>query len=96
MTTQIPEMSISDLRQEIAGRVVTADDADYDQARTVTYGDVDNRPAAIIKVANAADVVRAIARGPRDRRRARSPERRPQRRRPQHDRWRHRHRRLAT
>jgi len=61
MTTTIPDLSISGLRDSITGRVVTADDTDYDQARTVTLGDVENRPAAIIKVANAADVVRAIS-----------------------------------
>ena len=61
MTTQIPDLSISDLRDAISGRVLTADDPDYDQARTVTLGDIDDRPAAIIKVATADDVVRAIA-----------------------------------
>lgn len=44
-----------------AGRVVTADDPDYDTTRAVFYGDVDKHPAAIVRVANADDVARAIA-----------------------------------
>src|SRR5689334_22440733 len=45
----------------VAGRVVTPDAADYDQARAVFYGDVDKRPSAIVRVANAEDVQRVIA-----------------------------------
>jgi FAD/FMN-containing dehydrogenase len=45
----------------VKGRVITADDADYDKARTVFYGNVDKRPSAIVQVADAADVAQVIA-----------------------------------
>jgi len=44
-----------------AGRVITATDSDYDKARTVMYGGHDKRPAQIVRVADAADTVTAIA-----------------------------------
>lgn len=44
-----------------AGRVITATDSDYDKARTVMYGGHDKRPAQIVRVADAADTVAAIA-----------------------------------
>ncbi len=47
---------IDQLRETVRGRVLTADDPDYDAARTVALGDVDSRPAAIVRVADAADV----------------------------------------
>jgi hypothetical protein len=40
-------LSIPQLRAAINGRVITPDDAGYDQARTVFYGDFDHHPAAI-------------------------------------------------
>src|SRR5918992_4119115 len=46
---------------ELQGRVIRPDDPDYDEARTVFYGDVDRRPSAIVKVAGADDVARVIA-----------------------------------
>src|ERR1043166_1924172 len=45
----------------VAGRVVTAEDSDYDQTRAVFYGDIDKRPAVIVRAANVADVQRAVA-----------------------------------
>ena len=54
-------LSIPELRSSIAGRVIAPDDPDYDRARTVMYGGVgDDRPAVIVKVAHADDVVRVI------------------------------------
>lgn len=43
-----------------AGRVITATDSDYDKLRTVMYGGPERRPASIIRVADAADIVAAI------------------------------------
>ena len=43
------------------GRVVTPNDADYDKARAVFYGDVDKRPSAIVRVATVDDIRRVIA-----------------------------------
>lgn len=47
--------------KKIDGRVITPNDADYDAARTVFYGGIDRRPAAIARVANAADVARVVS-----------------------------------
>jgi FAD/FMN-containing dehydrogenase len=41
--------------------VITPDDADYDQARTVFYGGIDRRPLAIVRVANANDVAHVVS-----------------------------------
>ena len=43
--TTTTTLSISDLRTTIAGRVVTADDPDYDEVRRVSLGSIDDRPA---------------------------------------------------
>src|SRR5437899_3613651 len=45
----------------VHGRVITPDDATYDQARTVFYGGIDKRPTAIVRVADVADVRRIVA-----------------------------------
>jgi hypothetical protein len=45
----------------LSGRVVTPEDPDYDTLRQVAMGSVDRRPSAIVRVADAADVSRAIA-----------------------------------
>ena len=46
---------------EVRGRVITANDPMYDQARTVFYGGIDKRPSAIVRVADIADIRRVIA-----------------------------------
>jgi FAD/FMN-containing dehydrogenase len=53
-------LTLDELRSSIKGRLITQDDPDYDKARTVVVGDVDRRPAVIVRVANAADVARVI------------------------------------
>ncbi len=53
-------LSIPDLRAAIRGRVITPQDADYDAARSIMYVEGDPRPAAIARVADAADVARVI------------------------------------
>ena len=45
----------------LQGRVIAPGDGDYDAARSVFYGGVDRRPAAIVRVANAQDVARVTA-----------------------------------
>lgn len=52
---------ITRLRAEKTGRVITPADAEYESARVVTNGTVDKHPAAIARVANAADVARVIS-----------------------------------
>ena len=54
-------LSIPRFADDIQGRVITADDPEYDSARTVFAGAVDRRPAMIVRAADAADVGRVIA-----------------------------------
>lgn len=54
-------LSISKLRAEFNGRVITPVDDGYHQARTVFYGGIDRHPAAIIRPADAAGVARVIS-----------------------------------
>src|SRR5258708_37046904 len=59
--TYSAEISIPHLRAAVTGRVITPDDQDYDQARTVFYGSIDRRPLAIVRVANANDVAYVVS-----------------------------------
>jgi FAD/FMN-containing dehydrogenase len=56
-TSLIP---LDDLRADLRGRMIVPEDPDYDRARTLFYGGMDRRPAAIARVADAADVSRMI------------------------------------
>ena len=58
-------VSIPRLRSLLNGRVVTSDDARYDEARTVYWGGIDRRPAAIVRAKDATDAscVVSLARG---------------------------------
>ena len=40
---------VSELRAALNGRVISPDDPAYDKARTVFYGGIDRRPAAIVR-----------------------------------------------
>lgn len=62
MTTSIDDTStvVAQLSNELSGRVITPEDPNYDDARTVFYGDVDRRPAAIAEVADVNDVQRVV------------------------------------
>lgn len=57
----LPGKVVGDLRAGLKGRVIAPDDPGYDEARTVFYGGIDRRPAAIAMVADAADVARVVA-----------------------------------
>jgi FAD/FMN-containing dehydrogenase len=48
------------LRDDFGGRVTVPGDADYDQARTLFYGGFDQRPAVIIRPADAREVARVV------------------------------------
>ncbi len=54
------EDQIDMLASSLRGRVITSRDSDYDALRTVALGQFDCRPAAVIRVANAADVAAVI------------------------------------
>ena len=54
-------LSIPQLRAALNGRVIAPGDPGYDQARTVFVGGFDQRPAVIVRAADAADVARVVA-----------------------------------
>jgi FAD/FMN-containing dehydrogenase len=43
------------------GRLITPEDAGYDQARTLFYGGLDRRPSVIVRAADATDVSRLVS-----------------------------------
>ena len=49
------------LRAAVNGRVVTADNADYDQARTLFYGGFDRRPQAIVWPTDTTEVAQVVS-----------------------------------
>jgi FAD binding domain/Berberine and berberine like len=55
-----PDALASRLRADISGRVITADDADYDEAREVFYGGHDLRPAVIVRPRDTREVARVV------------------------------------
>jgi FAD/FMN-containing dehydrogenase len=54
-------ISIPELRSVFGDRLITPDDAAYDEARTIFYGGIDRRPAIVIRARNATDVARVVA-----------------------------------
>ena len=50
----------NELRSSITGTVLLPSDAGYDDARKIWNGMIDKKPAIIVRVANAQDVVRAV------------------------------------
>ena len=58
--TSTTNHSIYRLRDGLTGRVIVPGDADYDEARAIVAGGIDRSPAAIVRVANAADVARVV------------------------------------
>jgi len=53
-------LAIPELRAALDGRVISPGDADYDAARSLFYGDMDNRPMVIIRPLDAAEVAAVI------------------------------------
>jgi len=50
----------SELRDQVRGEVVAPDDAAYEDARLVHNGMIDKRPAVVVRVANAGDVMATV------------------------------------
>ncbi|MFZ5885550.1 MAG: FAD-binding oxidoreductase [Chloroflexota bacterium] len=59
--TPSASLSTSDLRALFNGRVIAPDDPRYESARKVFAGNIDRRPAAIVRVADAGDVTRLVS-----------------------------------
>jgi len=53
-------LSTAQLSDQITGRVIAPDDADYDRARRVFAAAVDRRPAVIVRAADTDDIARVI------------------------------------
>ena len=59
-TVEIAGGGVEALRPRLIGQLVTADSADYDEARKSLYVTVDRRPLAIVRAATARDVAAAV------------------------------------
>jgi FAD/FMN-containing dehydrogenase len=53
-------ISVPKLRDSFDGRVTAPGDPGYDRARTIFYGGFDQRPAAIVRPADATEVARVV------------------------------------
>ena len=60
MSQSMSTISISSVRSAISGRVITPEDATYDEARTPFLGGFDRRPAVIVRASDEADVARVV------------------------------------
>jgi hypothetical protein len=58
--TAVAGHDLDRLRSRLRGRVITASDGDYDQARSVWNGAIDAHPAVIARCAGPADVAAAV------------------------------------
>ena len=52
--------TLSELRDQVRGEVVAPDDTDYEDARRVHNGMIDCRPAVVVRVMNAGDVMATV------------------------------------
>ena len=52
--------NVGPLREQVRGRVITADDEGYDEARAVHNGMFDKRPLAVLRAEQVADVIAGV------------------------------------
>ena len=52
--------TIEQLREQVRGPVISAEDDGYDDARAVYNAMIDRRPSAVVRAANAGDIVAAV------------------------------------
>ena len=83
-TNIAPQPDLARLRGRLTGELITAGHAEFDEARKVHDITVDRRPLAIVRAANAEDVVGGRALRSTAQPAAGGPERRAQRASPQH------------
>src|SRR5580658_234610 len=53
-------LNVGHLRDQVRGRVITADDVGYDEARAVHNGMFDRRPLAVLRAEQVADVIAGV------------------------------------
>src|SRR5689334_18628627 len=58
--TSIGTDVVGELQAQLSGRVLTAEDPDYDAVRAVFRGGFDGHPLAIARIANAHDIASVI------------------------------------
>ena len=51
---------VDDLRSQLTGELITADDPSYDEARQVVFKGIDKRPLAVARVAGTEDVAAVV------------------------------------
>jgi FAD/FMN-containing dehydrogenase len=56
----ITDGAVQPLREQVRGRVITAEDARYDDARAVHNGMFDKRPQAVLQAEQVGDVIAAV------------------------------------
>jgi FAD/FMN-containing dehydrogenase len=59
--TQSPTDDLDHLRKQVSGMVLAPEDAGFDDARAVWNAMIDQRPAAVVRVSDVADIAPTIA-----------------------------------
>ena len=59
-TTSLRDAEIDGFRASIRGELILCDSASYETARRVWNGNIDRRPALIVRCTGTADVQRAV------------------------------------